>query len=106
MKAGALDRRIKFYSRTLTKNSVGEEVVTYTTKVKEVYAKAMPTRASEKFTANRDLLDRTIVFTVRFDNDINDTTHRIVYEGVNFNILGIAELGRQRGLEILAQQVK
>ena len=106
MKAGALDRRIKFYSRTLTKNSVGEEVVSYTTKVKEVYAKALPTRASEKFTASRDLLDRTIVFTIRYDDDLNDTTHRIIFENVNFNILGIAELGRKRGLEILAQQVK
>lgn len=106
MRAGALDRRIEFYSRTLTKNTVGEEVVTYTTKVKEVWAKAIPTRASEKFQANRDLLDRTTVFITRHDSTLNDTTHRIVYEGLNWNILGIEELGRERGFEILAQQVK
>lgn len=50
--AGELDQRIKFQQKSVTRNGIGEEVVTWVDVV-SVWAKAMPLRGNQFFAANQ-----------------------------------------------------
>lgn len=105
MRAGALDRRAELKRRVLTRDATtGEEVVSYSTYA-TVWASKRDVRGREFFAAQQVNAELTTIWQMRHRSDVVHTD-RIVCEGVTYNIIGIAEIGRRVGLEIQATAVR
>lgn len=102
MQAGKLDRRIKIESRVETQNSVGEAVITYVL-LAEVWAEKKPLSGRELFTAAQFVPEAQAKYRIRYLPQVNEKC-RIVDNGVNFDIVYIAEIGRREGLEITVKR--
>lgn len=101
MRAGALDRRITIERNTPTHDADSNEEVASWGTLATVWAQAKPLRGSERFEADRENAERTVTFRIRHRTDI-DEEMRIVFDGDNYDIESIAEIGRSEGLEIIA----
>lgn len=102
MKSGKLDRRITIQNRVETQNTLGEAVISYTT-FAQVWAEVVPLRGREYFTAAQTIPEAQLRIRIRYMTGVTEK-HRIVYEGVNYDILHIAEIGRKEGLEIMVKK--
>lgn len=103
MKAGALDREITIEVATETVNAAGEVAQAWAT-FAECWAAVKPMTASERYKSDARHSARVSVFSVRYVAGVLPTM-RIVYEGLNWRILGIAEVNRNEGLDITAEVV-
>lgn len=99
--AGKLDRRIRIETQTVTKDSYGGEVKTWT-ELATVSASAWPVRGNEAFLANQFMEGVQMQFRIRYRSDF-DISARIVYGGKAYNIQHIAEIGRREGMQIFAK---
>jgi len=106
MRAGKLRRRVAIQSLTETKDTYGEPIKSWTT-VYTVYAQVLPLRGDER-AQNQQLMSRADTkFRIRYNSDMTITTkHRLVYDGDNYDITAILEIGRKEGWEILAHKVE
>jgi SPP1 family predicted phage head-tail adaptor len=105
MEAGRLDRRVELQHRVLTRSATtGEEVVTYTTYA-TVWAGKRDIRGREVFTAQQVNSDITTMWQIRHRTDVV-ATDVLVHDGLQYNIVGIAEIGRREGLELQATAVR
>lgn len=102
MKAGKLDRRITFRSKTVVQNDFGEEEATWGD-FDTVWAGYEARQGTEKDEADQLIAVTREVFQVRYRNDLN-TEMILVYEGIEYDILSIFEIGRREGLEIFAEK--
>ncbi len=101
MRAGNLDRLIELRHRVLTQNSHGEQVPSYPTAYETVWAEKLDQRAREYFAAQGTQAEATTRFRIRYMTGVV-MTDRIVYDGANYDIVQISEIGRREGLEIFA----
>lgn len=101
MRAGRLDRRIQIQTLTVTRDAHGGQLQTWTT-LATVWAQVIPMRGKELFEAAQFQPGAEVKFVIRYRDDFDEKA-RIIYDGANFDIVHIAELGRQAGLEITAK---
>lgn len=101
MRAGRLDRRIRIETATITQDSHGGQVQTWAL-LAEVWAQVLPLRGRELFEAAQFQPGAEVKFVIRYRDDFDERA-RIVFEGRNYDIAHIAELGRRRGREITAK---
>lgn len=99
-----MDRRIQLQRRSLAQNSFGEQIETFTTYA-TVWAEKLDARGREFFAAQQFNGELTTRFRIRWRGDVQ-MTDQIVYDGLNFNITQIAEIGRKSGHEIFATAAK
>lgn len=100
MRAGKLDRRITIEQAAYSQDDFGQEQPVWTT-FAERAAQRMDMKGTERFAANQVMATITATFRIRYLPGLKPTM-RIVHEGKTYDITGIAELGRRRGLEITA----
>lgn len=55
----------------------------------------------EEFAAGQHYTERTVTFTMRFSRDLTEVD-RVVCEGIEYEILGVTEMGNRAGLEVKA----
>lgn len=101
MRAGALDRRIRIEQQTTSQDGFGEPIVTWAI-LAVVAAEVRPLRGQERFQAQQFAAEATTRFRIRHRTDL-DETMRILYDGEEYDIAAISELGRREGLELLAK---
>ena len=72
--------------------------------LEEVWAAVNQTGTSERFENNaaRKLPLRNATFTIGFRSDVSETS-RVVFDGLAWDIKGIAEIGFKRGLTLYCQ---
>ncbi|MCH7573613.1 MAG: phage head closure protein [Candidatus Marinimicrobia bacterium] len=104
MQAGQLDRRIDIQTVTGSVDSLGTPKRTYANLSASVPAQVMPASSSESYRNNQDVGSDDLVITIRHRTDF-DRKARIVYDGNNYDIMGIQEIGRREGLELLVRVV-
>ena len=82
----------------MTRDTFGSEVVSWID-VDRVWADVRQTGASEKYDneAEREVGTRNAAIRIRFRNDV-DESMRLLYDGLNWDIEGINELGYRRFL--------
>ncbi len=102
MRAGALDRRITIESQSAGRSATGAEVVTWAT-VATVSASKRDTKGDERFRAAQREDRVETVWRIRFRDDL-DPSMRINYAGVFYELIGIVELGRKDGLDLLTSR--
>lgn len=101
MRAGRLDRKITILERVIEKNSFGEHVASYDS-LATVCAEAKPASGSERYVAQQFVAEITHIFTIRYRNDVTPL-NRIRFDGRDFDILAVLEIGRREGLAINAK---
>lgn len=101
MQAGRLDRRLTIQKKTVTQNSAGEEIETWSTHA-TVSAIKLENRGAERFTSQQLLGEGVKTFQIRWSNRVKALTseHRILFDNRIHEIKDIRELGRREGIEI------
>jgi SPP1 family predicted phage head-tail adaptor len=98
MQAGKMDRRVTLQSRSVERNVHGEQVVTYTD-LATVSAQKMDPRGREFFAAQQTQAEVTTRWRIRYRSDLT-VMHRLVYDGLAYDIVQVSEMGRRAGLEL------
>jgi len=102
MRAGDLDTRLQLFQPVLTKDSLGQDVETWQLAA-TVWGQPIPISGRERMTSAREVSEFDMRFRIRYRDGI-DTTWRVGYEGGQFDIYSVAEIGRDEGLEILGKR--
>ncbi len=95
--------QITIESYTATRDASGGEVRTWT-EFSKPYASIRYAGATERLEGDRTAETRKALFKVRYNSDTKNITAkmRIVYESANWDITGLAFLGRNDGIELTA----
>lgn len=101
---GMFDRKVEIQYPKRTKNGMGEDEVEWKP-FATVWAKAAPLMAKERFLADSERATREYTFTIRYRKGIGPEM-RIVHDSLPYQIKGIAEIGRRRGLELTAEYME
>jgi len=103
IRAGALDRRIVIQRPTLARSTPLYEAIPSWATYATVWASKRPATAREMLRAQERGAEIDTVFEVRFSNDVRlvDPTFRVVVDGVTHEIVGVMEIGRREGLQLL-----
>lgn len=96
MNPGKLDRRITIQVRTYTRDASNTKVETWANQC-SVWAEYVSQRGKESEIAGADRSQENQQFRIRY-RSIAPGTHRIRYSGKTYDIVGIAEEGRQQSL--------
>ena len=104
MNIGNMDRRISLQSTTLTTNDYGQRVASWATYA-TVWASIKYKSGGEKLTDDQVGSTQTVDFTIRYSTDVSGAkaSHRIVYNGNNYEILYVQEIGRREGLNLVCE---
>ena len=103
MFAGRLDRRIKLQSSVRALDGVGQQVENWSDYI-TCWASVKPISDGERFGGGEIKAYATHRFQIRWHTMISglDATWRVQYDGREYEISGVKELGRREGFEITA----
>lgn len=104
MDAGRLDRRVSLLrASTLSTNDFNEAVTTWRV-LASVAANVVPVSDGERIRAGETLSSMMSRFTIRYSSTVADLDprDRISYDGRQYDIRGVKEVGRREFLEITA----
>lgn len=100
MRAGTLDRRITLLRRSQTRNAYGEQVETFT-EYATVWGQRLDVTGREMFASKGTIAENSAQFRLRYRSDVL-YTDRLQCDGVEYDIVQVAELGRRDGLDLVA----
>jgi SPP1 family predicted phage head-tail adaptor len=103
MRAGELDRKVRLEQATLAANDFGEQIKTWSL-LAEVWASRAVLSGTETFDSDQIAATALYRFRMYYRTDL-DARCRIVYEGKNYNIKFVAEIGRREGLDVTAELI-
>lgn len=101
MRAGKLDRRVRIERETVTRDDHGGQVQAWEL-VATVWAQVVPLRGQALVQSAQLMPGVETKFVMRWREGVT-AADRLVYDGENYQILHLAEIGRREGLEILAK---
>lgn len=99
LNAGRLDRRITIKTKSVSQNDFGEEIVTWTD-VTTVWAQRSPLKGYERWVAQQVAASVDERFRIRFRTDVSPEDI-VEFEGREYDITSVTEIGRRAGLELL-----
>lgn len=103
IRAGQLDRRVMLQSKSVTRDAMGGEIITWVNQV-EVWARVEPLRGREFFAANKEDTEVTTRIQIYYRADIT-TAWRAVCEGTAYDITEIIDVElRHREMELMARK--
>lgn len=101
MGAGQFDRSIRLETSVATRTPTGEKSRSWSTVATAIPAKVELPSSRQVMNSQAVQSEIDAVFTIRFRTDITpDEAHRIVYNGVNYRIKGVREIGRRVALQL------
>lgn len=89
MDAGRLDQRITLQEKSIARNAIGGEVVTWSD-IATVWAAALAPRIAERFAAEQRQEEYEIKFRIRHRAGLT-REHRVLWNGRPFEIVGTPE---------------
>jgi len=103
IRAGKLDREIIIKRASVALNSTGTPVSTWATVV-TLRAQLIDDVTEEKQRDHGESTERTVTFQTRYFCPLF-VSDQIFYQGHDYNITNVKEIGRRRGLELRAVRV-
>ena len=88
--AGSLRDRVSIQIKNSTRNSVGEEVINFTTCASNVPANVRPLSMRERFNADQIQSDIQKIMVIRYTSNV-EPTGQIVWKDKTFNIESIID---------------
>jgi len=101
VKAGALDRRLTIQSRALTPNARGDEIASWSDTA-TVWANRRDVSGREFFSSSEIRADISTVFRIRHRDGVS-VLDRVVEDGLTYDIVHIARIGRREGLDLVCR---
>jgi SPP1 family predicted phage head-tail adaptor len=103
MQAGRLDRRIALQRASVAADAFNEPVPSWTT-FATVWAEAKPVLDAERQQAGQTLASKSYRFTIRYSPTVAnlDPRDRVTFDGRDYDVQGVKEMGRREFLEITA----
>ncbi len=101
MRPGKLDRRIVIERAAVVQNDLGEEIESWSA-WKTVWAEIESLQGAERWQAQEVMAEAPVRFRLRWLPGLT-VEDRIRYEDRLYDIHSINEIGRRRGLEVLAK---
>ena len=103
MLAGPLDQRITLRRATVTTNDLGEDIETWSD-FATVWAARAEVSNRERFAAQQVGFELVARFRIRYSTRVGDLSpqDRMLIDGQEYNITGVAMIGRREGWEITA----
>lgn len=104
MRAGRMDRRVTLQQRTMAApNDYSEKIPSYST-LATVWAEKRDVSGREFFSSNQPHAESSTRFVIRYRSGLTPI-HRLVHDGVTYDIVHVAEIGRRVGLELVCRVV-
>lgn len=100
MRAGTMDRLVTLQSRSDPQNGYGEVTPTFAT-LATVRAARRELQGEERFRAQQLDARITCEYEIYYREDVTPR-NRLVDDGVTYDILSVIQIGRRRGLRLLA----
>lgn len=97
MRAGKLDRRLTIRRYTASTDNFGGEAKTWGD-VATVWAQQRPIRGDERFSVQQVAGRKVQTFHIRYYGSLT-TADRVLYEGREYNVTDVRELGRREVTE-------
>ncbi|MFC4216446.1 phage head closure protein [Pseudophaeobacter arcticus] len=103
-----LDRKVTFLTAVVEENDAGEMVATEWQEGRKAWASYTPVSDGERLQAAAVQQKADARFVVRWHPGLAgvDGENRLRFDGTDWHITGIKEIGRRRGLEITAWRLK
>lgn len=101
MQINKFDRKITIFSRVQTQNDYGEMILTDSLKAM-VWANVVPIGGKETWMASQIVPEAKFKMVIRYRADL-DETDKVLFEGTEYDIAYIAQIGRREGLEIVVK---
>lgn len=103
MDAGRFDRRVVLKRATSSMNGFNEPELTWNT-LATVWASVVPVSDAERMRAGETLAAKQSRFTIRYSSTVADLDpkDRLTFDGRDYDLNGVKELGRREYLEITA----
>ena len=104
---GRANQRIKLQAKSVTRNAIGEEVVTWTDVVTDtadhaIWAEAWPLKGREFFAAQQTQYAADVRFRIRYRDGVT-REQRILWKDEPYDIIMLVDVGAARQtIEILA----
>lgn len=105
MMAGKLDRRIRLERPVRAIAPDGSAMTTKWEAVATVWATVTPVSARERLAAPQVIPEQTAKVWIRHREDVHPSW-RIIHAGKPWGIVGVSEVGRREGLELLVVAVE
>ena len=102
MRAGNMDRRITIEKNTTTRSDSGAEVESWST-LATVWAEVRAVGGGERFRGAHIVAEATTSFVIRHRTDVTEKM-RIQFDGDDYDIHVISEIGLREGLVIQASR--
>jgi SPP1 family predicted phage head-tail adaptor len=110
LEAGRLDRRVRIERAAVTTSDTGNNIETWAPLV-TVWAQRMPQRAIEAWRAGGTAAEMETAWRIRWSSQVADLSPRdrlrfpAADDGAVYEIIGVTEIGRREGLEIVTKAV-
>jgi SPP1 family predicted phage head-tail adaptor len=101
LRAGLLDRRVALERRIDVTDDSGQ-AVDHFVRVATVWARVEPLGGREGFGQQQFVATGDLRFTIRWRDDVTPL-HRIVHEGVPYDVVSVGDDGRHEALLIVAR---
>jgi SPP1 family predicted phage head-tail adaptor len=102
MKAGSLDRLITIEAPTVTLDDAGAPSTTWST-FATMRAQLVKNSTADDERRSGSETDERLTFRMHYLDGVT-LNHRLTYQGQAFEIRDLAEIGRRRGLEVIARR--
>ena len=103
--AGDLDRTIRIVQQTKVKAGNGQVTMEDGATIAQPRARRMEQRLSEVFSAGSDQSAGTVVFRIRWRDDVNSVDQIVISDGQRFEIKAVMEFGRRVGLDLVCERL-
>ena len=99
MQIGQMDRLVTLQQRTLIQDAAGQAVESWST-VDNIWARKLPQKGSERFTAQQVLGRAVVTYRIRYRAGLAVNTHRLLDDGRAYDLHDIREVGRRAALDL------
>jgi SPP1 family predicted phage head-tail adaptor len=100
MMIGEMDRRVQLQVRTLTTDTTGERVESWTTSY-TVFASRTQRQGKTTLQDKQEVAWRDDIYRIYYFPGVSPADTRLVDDGQIYNIVSVTELGRRQGLELI-----
>ncbi len=104
MRAGSLRDRVTLQAKSVTRDAMGGEVITWTDQA-SVWANAKPLRGREYFAAHQEQAEISIKFTIRYLSGVT-SNWRVLWRGQQYDVVEPIDVdARKVSWELLCRTV-
>lgn len=96
---GKADRQATIQSLSVALDAAGQPIETWSNTV-TVWARLINQAGSERFTAQQVVGRNVTTFRIRFREGLDVKRNRLLYDGLQYDIHAIRELGRREAIEL------